>query len=158
MFWSNGFWCHYLCISRLTCHSGLANHIFSKPPFLLTELSARKSHMPLRSLTSRLSESLGNNIPGRAAIIREIFKADKIKKEGKNICKKAMLRSVIDPRNLLLAPVSYPFKGCFLLGEGRVTRKNNTHDSFVTDCSNGVAFRSLGVVFEPSPICWLHQC
>lgn len=156
MFWLNGFWCYYFCIFRFICYSGLVNYIFLKFLFLLIELLVWKFYMLLRFLIFCFLEFLGNNILGRVVIIREIFKVDKIKKEGKNICKKVMLCFVIDLWNLLFVLVFYLFKGCFFLGEGRVIWKNNMYDFFVIDCSNGVVFCFFGVVFEFLFICWFY--
>lgn len=47
-----------------TSQRGLAYHCCSKPAFLFADISARKFQNPLKSLTCRLSESLGNNMPG----------------------------------------------------------------------------------------------
>ena len=49
---------------RVTCHKGFENHFPSNPAFRLADMSARKFQNPLKSFTSRLSESLGNSIPG----------------------------------------------------------------------------------------------
>lgn len=48
----------------VTCHKGFENHFPSNPAFRLADMSARKFQNPLKSFTSRLSESLGNSIPG----------------------------------------------------------------------------------------------
>lgn len=51
-------------MNRVTCHKGFENHFPSNPAFRLADMSARKFQNPLKSFTSRLSESLGNSIPG----------------------------------------------------------------------------------------------
>lgn len=108
--------CEFLILKncQLTCHSGLANHIFSNPAFLFSDISARKSHNPLKSLTSRRSESLGNNMPGRAAIIREKFKAATKKIVRKNFRGDAILRQwkrwQKDPRKPVASQAIY-FRG-----------------------------------------------
>ena len=53
----------------LTCQRGLANQLCSNPAFLFSDMSARKFQNPLKSFTSRLSESLGNNMPGNLALV-----------------------------------------------------------------------------------------
>ena len=53
----------------LTCQRGLANQLCSNPAFLFSDMSARKFQNPLKSFTSRLSESLGNNMPGNLPLV-----------------------------------------------------------------------------------------
>lgn len=46
-----------------TSNNGFEYHLFSNPSLRLTDMSARKFHMPLKSVICLLSDSLGKSIP-----------------------------------------------------------------------------------------------
>lgn len=52
-----------------TFDKGFEYHLFWNPACLFPDLSDRKSQIPFSSFTSRLSDSLGYNIPGKVDIV-----------------------------------------------------------------------------------------